>query len=136
MGAVDEADEKLAASCVFAGVGHGDGAPLVFMDIFVALAPYRPPGASPPAALGASPLGHEAFDDPVKFEPVIKAAVGEMGEVGHGVWDLLGKELDPDIPFILDLDVGPFILLDIFKIVLFELLTVDVAHFHLHSFFG
>ena len=77
------------------GPGHGQHAGGVLQVVLgkaVAgeLAPDVIAGAAHAAAVRAPALDHEARDDPVEDQAVIKALVGQGDEVGHRVGSLGG----------------------------------------------
>ena len=88
-------DEELAARGVGGGgTRHAENAPLVLQVVLDAvekeLALDAVAGAAHAGALGAAALDHEAGDDPVEDQAVIKALVGQGDEVGHRVGSLGG----------------------------------------------
>ena len=94
-------DEKLAAGGVGGlGPSHGQYAPLVLHGIVYAVeqklafdAIARPAHAG---AVGAATLDHEARNDPVKNQTVVKALLNQGDEIRNGLRGLLGIELSGD----------------------------------------
>ncbi|VTR63991.1 conserved hypothetical protein [Desulfosarcina cetonica] len=102
MGGGPQSHEKLAAVGPRTGVGHGENARAVVLEIGVELIlelVARPAGA---IAKGTSTLDHESLDDPMEPQPVVKVAsprgllpsFGQVDEVPDGFRALLGVELD------------------------------------------
>src|SRR5437764_1547957 len=99
------ADEKLAAPRVLAGVGHGEGARDVLVDVLVRLAldrVARPAGADPSLAglgVGIAALDHEVGDHAMEPGSVVEPGVGELLEVGHRARRLVGEQVYFDAAF-------------------------------------
>src|SRR5437660_6762844 len=95
-------NEELAASRVLAGVGHGERAHRVLVDVLVRLALD---GIARPAGAGASlsglgvriaALNHEVGDHAMEPGPVVEARVGEFLEVGDRARHLVGEQVHLD----------------------------------------
>ena len=85
------------------GPGHGQhagGVLQVVLDKAVAgeLAPDVIAGAAHAVAVGAAALDHEAGDDPVEDQAVIKALVGQGNKVVHRIGGLLRVQLSRHNP--------------------------------------
>src|SRR5947207_13516860 len=99
------ADEKLAAPRVLAGVGHGEGARDVLVDVLVRLARdrvARPAGADPSLAglgVGIAALDREVGDHAMEPGSVVEPGVGELLEVGDRARRLVGEQVYFDAAF-------------------------------------
>ncbi len=98
MGGVLMHDEELAAGGVHSlGPGHAENAPGVAQVVGHAVggefALDAVAGAAHAGAVGAAALDHEAGDDPVEGQAVVKALVGQGDEVVDGVGGLVGVQL-------------------------------------------
>jgi len=95
-------DEELAAGGV-GGLrsGHGQNAALVREVVLHAVelefALDAVAGTAHAGAVGAAALDHEAGDDPVEDEAVVKALVRKGDEVAHALRRLFGIELGDDL---------------------------------------
>ena len=102
-------DEKLAACGIWShGARHGENAAVVLQIVFEAvrseLALDAVTGAAHAVAVGAAALDHEAGDDAVEDQSVIKAGVGQGDEVVHALGRDVGIQLAGDDAAVLHLD--------------------------------
>ena len=88
------ADEKLGATGVAAGVGHGQYAAVVILVIARQFAVDLIAGAAIADAIGAAALDHEIGDDTVKGQAIIKALFSEGNEVFNSIGGIFFKEVD------------------------------------------
>ena len=93
------AQEELAATGVLTGVGHGQGAVLMFAAVdFAGNHVARTAGAGHAlgafAGVGAAALGHEAINHAVEGQAVIEALIGQLDEIGHGGGGIGIEEID------------------------------------------
>src|SRR6267143_2759930 len=95
-------DEELAAAGVLAGVGHGQRARHVLVDVFLGLALDGVAGATgahtsfPGLRDGVAALNHEVGDHTVELGAVVESRVCELLEVGDGAGHLVGEQVHVD----------------------------------------
>ena len=83
---------------LFRGVGHREHARAVVFEVLVKLVfegIARPAGTG---AFGASGLNHEVGDHAMELQSVIKTLAGELFEIGHRLWGLVGVQLQTNDP--------------------------------------
>src|SRR5690242_7802909 len=96
------ADEELTAARVPTGVRHRQRPRDVLVHVLVGLTLDRVAGSAradaPLARLGTgvAPLDHEIRDDAVELGAIVESRVGELLEVGDGIGNLVGEQLQLD----------------------------------------
>ena len=96
-----EADVELGSTGVFTGMGHGQGPSLMFLAVDLTI--DHVPGAASArhafgssSCVGASTLGHEAWNHPVECKTVIEALLHQFDEIGSCVRSIGLEQLELD----------------------------------------
>lgn len=93
-GVAGVANEELGASCVAAGMGHGDNAAIVVLVIASEFTINLIARTTVANAIGAAALDHEIGDDTVKNEAIIEAFFSKADEVLNSFRGVFLKELE------------------------------------------
>src|SRR5512139_3575477 len=83
MGVVDKVDEKLGSPGVRAGIGHGDGPPVILVCCrkFISYHIARPTRSR---SCRVPPLYHEPGNDPMKDNPIVEAFLYQSFKIPGG----------------------------------------------------
>ena len=93
-----QGNEKLAAVRIRAGVGHREDAFGVVFELRMDFVGKGVTGTSAAGACGIAALNHEAVDDAMEDDAVVKILFRQLDEIRHRVGGLLIEEFDGEIP--------------------------------------
>jgi len=85
---------ELRSARIASGVRHCETAPKVQPLVLTTAFARNPiPRIARAVAIGTTGLSHETMDDSVELKSVVETLLDEPDEVGHGVWELILKQL-------------------------------------------